>query len=472
MSIKEILLINTNVARPPVSPVGLEYVGEALVEAGVATRVLDLSFENDWTEALRKEFRNEEPLAVGLSVRNTDDCSFVSKRSFLPWICDVVNEIRKLTSAYIMLGGVGFSVMPEMILKMTGADFGIAGDGEDAILALIRSLVKKEDVSHVPNLVYWHAGNPTCNARDNVDLSVLPLPRRSLFDNKKYEELGAMVGIETKRGCSQGCIFCADPVAKGSMVRLRPPHMVIQELQNLLAYGVSWFHLCDSEFNLPLGHAKEICRSIIEANLGDRIRWYTYCCPVPFDPELANLMKRAGCYGVNFGVDSLYDEQLLRLGRRHSKADVGRLVQILQEQGLNYMFDLLVGGPGETEATIAMTIDGIKELSVHLAGIAAGVRIYPGTPLGDAVIGSDKGGLNPKDGNALYDPIFYLSPCLGDDVSELIDKLTAGDSRFLFLASPAEQGSYNYADAEVLCQMIKEGARGAYWDIISRRSRK
>ena len=33
---RAILLINTNVARPPVNPVGLEYVGEALIEAGVS----------------------------------------------------------------------------------------------------------------------------------------------------------------------------------------------------------------------------------------------------------------------------------------------------------------------------------------------------------------------------------------------------------------------------------------------------
>jgi hypothetical protein len=109
MPTKDILLINTNVARPPVSPVGLEYLGEALIDAGVSVRVLDLSFENDWTAALRKEIKSEEPLAVGLPVRNTDDCSFTSRRSFLPWIRDLVNEIRKLTGAYIVLGAVSAS---------------------------------------------------------------------------------------------------------------------------------------------------------------------------------------------------------------------------------------------------------------------------------------------------------------------------------------------------------------------------
>jgi hypothetical protein len=60
----------------------------------------------------------------------------------------------------------------------------------------------------------------------------------------------------------------------------------------LLKIGVDHFHFCDSEFNLPLTHAKEICRAITSHRLNDRLRWYCYCSPVPFDRELARLMKR------------------------------------------------------------------------------------------------------------------------------------------------------------------------------------
>jgi hypothetical protein len=466
---RSILLVNTNVARPPVSPTGLEYVGEALVDAGMLVRVLDLSFETDWKAALQSELKDDVPLMVGLSVRNTDDSSFISRKSFLPWICDVVAEVKRLSQGYVVLGGVGFSVMPEVILKLTKANAGIAGDGEQMAVTLAKYLMNNEDVSNLPNLVYWCQGNVASNKRVDVDLQRLPLPLRYLFDNKRYEELGGMVGIETKRGCSQQCIFCADPVAKGSHVRLRPPTMVVQELQNLLAQGVSWLHLCDSEFNLPIMHAKEVCRAIIAAGLANRLRWYCYCSPTPFDHELAGLMKRAGCSGINFGVDSLCDEQLLRLGRGHSTGDVQRLVQILEDEGLNYMFDLLIGGPGETEDTVRRTIEKVKQLNVPLAGIAAGVRIYHQTPLGKALAGGlYKGGLHAPIGYTFHEPIFYLSPYLGSEALALINQLVAGDPRFLFLASPAEEGSYNYADDEALCKMIRDGARGAYWDIINR----
>lgn len=463
---RSFLLVNTNVVRPVVSPVGLEYLGEALVEARVPVRVLDLAFEADWKSALARGL-DDDLLAVGISVRNTDDSSFATRKSFLPWIKEVVAETKRLSPAPVVLGGVGFSIMPESALQCTGADAGIPGDGEAVAPLLANCLMKDEDFSRLPNLVYRRQEKIIRNRRVNADIRQFPLPRRRLFANKKYERLGAMVGVETKRGCSQHCVFCADPLAKGKRTRLRPPGMVVQEFHDLIDQGVSWFHLCDGEFNLPIAHAKEACRAIIQAGLGSKIRWYTYCSPTPFDRELAGLMEHAGCAGINFGADSLCDEQLSRLGRRHNAADIQALVTMLKETGLNYMFDLLIGGPGETEATVKTTIEGVKALDIPLAGIACGVRVYQETPLGRMLAGgSTTAGLYP--GRTIYEPSYYLSPHLGSQASELISQVVAGDPRFLFLASPSDKASYNYAGDEMLCQWIKAGARGAYWDIIRR----
>jgi radical SAM superfamily enzyme YgiQ (UPF0313 family) len=467
---QDILLINTNVIRPPVSPVGLEYLGETLVEAGESVRILDLSFESDWQKALRREL-NDEPLIVGMTVRNTDDCSFSSRVSFLPWIREITSKLREFTSANIMLGGVGFSIMPELIIRITGADFGIVGDGEEVTPILINHLTNKDNVSDIPNLIYWHNGNMVQNPREYTKLNYLPIPRRHLFDNKRYEELGAMVGIETKRGCPQQCIFCADPVAKGNHIRLRSPYTVVNELKDLISQGVSWFHLCDSEFNQPIDHAKQVCQAIIENKLEKQIRWYCYCSPIPFDKELAQLMKHAGCYGINFGVDSLSDEQLSRLGRNHSTREITSLVNLLSKEGFNYIFDLLVGGPGETEETLAATIKRTKELDIPLVGIAAGIRIYPGTTFSKNLANvSIREGVVPLHSKItdLGKPVFYLSPHLNHSVSELINELIDNDPRFLFLGKPSQDGSYNYANDDKLCRVIEAGSRGAYWDIIQR----
>ncbi len=464
---QEVILINANVLQPPVSPVGLEYVAESVMRADLPLRVIDLAFEKDWRACLQRELKADDILFVGVSVRNTDDCSFISGKSFLPWIHEVVTEIKKHTEAPVFLGGVGFSVMPDIVVQATGADGGIEGDGEDAVVALAQALLHNEGVESLPNLVFRKHGTIMRNPRNEVDLTQLPAPARSVFNNKRYETQGAMVGIETKRGCGQSCIYCADPVARGSRARLRPPQVVAQEFGNLFAQGVTWFHLCDSEFNLPLVHAKDICRALIESGLSNRIRWYTYCAPAPFDRELAALMKAAGCAGINFGVDSLDDGQLRRLGRHYSSEDVRQLVGLLNQESFNYLFDFLIGAPGETPETVQTTIERVKQYGVEAAGIAVGVRVYPGTRFArDLKKGKDIDGLHPAYDRKQETPLFYLSPALGEDVMGLVRNLVGDDPRFLLLAAPGEKGSYNYAGDDLLSRLIQEGARGAYWDIL------
>jgi radical SAM superfamily enzyme YgiQ (UPF0313 family) len=464
---REVVLINANVLQPPVSPVGLEYVAESVMRAGLPLRVVDLAFEKDWRACLRRELKADEVLFIGVSVRNTDDCSFISGKSFLPWIHEVVTEVKKHTDAPVFLGGVGFSVMPDIVVQATGADGGIAGDGEDAVVALAQAILHKEGVESLPNLVFRKHGTIIRNPRNEVDLTRLPAPARSVFNNKWYEAQGAMVGIETKRGCGQSCIYCADPVAKGSRARLRSPQVVAQEFGNLVAQGVTWFHLCDSEFNLPLTHAKDVCRALIESGLGNRIRWYTYCAPSPFDRELAALMKAAGCAGINFGVDSLDNGQLRRLERHYSSEDVRQLVDLLNQESFNYLFDFMVGAPGETPETVQTTIERVKQYGIEAAGIAVGVRVYPGTRLArDLKEDKISNGLHPAHDRKPETPLFYLSPALGEDVTGFIHNLVGDDPRFLLLAAPGEKGSYNYAGDNLLSRLIQEGARGAYWDIL------
>lgn len=462
------VLINSNISTPPVSPVGLEYIGHALEYSGIDVAVIDLALNSKWREAIKQGLAGITPIAVGVSVRNTDDVCFATRKSFLPWVREVVAEVKESTAAPVVLGGVGYSTSPAAVLRQTGADFGIDGDGELAVGFLVKALLARGDVANLPNLVYKRGDMVVCNPRAYPELDNLPVSKRELFDNTMYEKAGAMVGIETKRGCSQQCIYCADPVAKGSRVRLRPPSAVVAEVKNLLNKGVSWFHICDSEFNQPLRHAKDVCRAIIDSGLASRIHWYCYCCPIPFDAELAGMMIRAGCAGVNFGVDSLVDEQLGRLGREHHLGHIWTLVRILKQVGVNFLFDFIIGGPGETSDTVRLTVNRAKQMEIPAAGMSVGIRVYPGTPLGNTV---SKGFLH--DGVRLvevgegFDPlVFYCAPAIGDYPLTTVRNIVGDDPRFLFLSGPSDADSYNYADDAVLAKAILEGARGAYWDIL------
>jgi radical SAM superfamily enzyme YgiQ (UPF0313 family) len=283
-----------------------------------------------------------------------------------------------------------------------------------------------------------------------------------------------MAGIETRRGCPEACCYCLDPQIKGNRVCRKPLDTLLREIRSLLDQEVNVFHLCDSEFNNLPEHALSVCEAIRDEGLACKIRWYTYASPIGFDETLAGRMKEAGCAGINFGVDHCVPEILEALGRRHRIEDLERVADACHRTGLRFMFDLLLGGPGETRETLREAIAACRHLGVHRVGTNAGIRVYPGTLLADQVIRQGPLCRNPDlEGNVeenhdLLDPVFYRSRLLGNGWESFLETLINGDPRF-FLALPSLKNvNYNYNENTVLADALARGHRGAFWDILYR----
>lgn len=463
----KVALVNTNRIRPPIAPIGLEYLAEALNAVGHKVEILDLCWAEDEDEAIRRFFAQNQFGLVGVTLRNTDDCAFTSRQSFLREFARTVKKIRQHTDAFIVIGGVGFSVMPELVLSICDADAGIWGDGERALCELANRLEKGEDWRNLPNLV-WRCGDVWVrNLPFEFPLETLPTMHRNWVDNKRYFVEGGQAGFETKRGCNGKCIYCADPVAKGRNIRLRPPSAVADEIENLFAQGIDCLHTCDSEFNLPIEHAFAVCDELEKRGLGERVRWYAYCSPIPFSCELAKKMRRAGCIGINFGVDSGDESMLQRLGRNFSPSDILETVRVCRQEGIAVMLDLLLGAPGETKETLKRTIEIVKRAEPDCVGVAVGVRVYPSTPLARWIESQEVreglvGGSDP------FEPLFFLEPKVASFVFEFLDELISDDPRFFFFDPSRRERNYNYNENELLIEAIRKGHRGAYWDILRR----
>ncbi len=471
---REVLLVNTNRLRPAVAPIGLDYAADLLWERGLLPRLLDLCFEGNPDRALRETLSGEAYLLVGLTLRNTDDCYLASGDDFLPEFARLAELVRHHSKAPLAVGGSGYSVFPEAVLHTVGADFGIIGDGEVALAQLATVLCGEGELADVPGLVWHDNGRLRRNPPWLGPTSDLPSRKRALVDNERYFREGGQAGIETKRGCDRSCIYCADPVGKGRRVRARTPQQVADEFETLLEQGIDHFHLCDSEFNVPEDHALAVCDEMAARGLGRRARWYTYATPGRFTIGLARSMRSAGCVGVNFGADAGDDGMLRALGRDFRVEDLWQTAQACRDAGLTFMYDLLLGGPGETRESAARTIDLMKRISPHRVGVSLGVRIYQGTRLAEIVRLQGPMQNNPNlrgtaEGNeALLSPVFYLSAALGDECAQYVAQLVGGDQRFFFPTPEAGTEAYNYSDNERLVAAIKQGYRGAYWDILRR----
>ncbi len=483
-----VVLVNTNEMRPRIAPIALDYIGGALAQAGREVQLADLSWAEDAAVALANVLRTAEPRLVAVTFRNSDDCFWPSAASFVPRLVEIIGRIRSLTDAPVVLGGAGLSVFPEPILEACGCEFGVRGEGEVALVRLLQALESGNGLDEVPGLVRrakdrgrdeW-VRNPL---RSPADLA-LPCSR-DLVDNPRYFREGGQAGVETKRGCDRACTYCADPVIKGACVRTRSPAEVADEVEALLRQGIDVLHLCDSEFNVPPEHALAVCRELVARGLGGRVRWYTYAAVSPFSDELAHAMRRAGCVGVNFGADSANAEMLRTYGRRHTKEDIFAAIEHCRRHGIRVMIDLLLGGPGETEVTVRETIEAMKQAGPDCVGAALGVRLYPGTSLtrklaagGDLAANPhlrrkeipSLAGIRTEDSlpAQLLQPTFYISRELGENPAGLVVDMIGGDERFFEPIPEQSTGNYNYNENLALIEAIANGARGAYWDILSR----
>jgi len=472
-------LINTNRMVPPIGPLGLEYVAAAARRVGIEPEVLDLCLEKDPSCALRNYFASHNPKLVGLSFRNVDDCFWPSAKSFVPELTDDIRQIRNLTDAPIVLGGVGYSIFAERLVEHTGANFGIRGDGEQATTALYRAIETGKGFENVDGLV-WQADDEIRSNRpawpSQLDLET----DRTAIDNRTYFQRGGQCGIETKRGCNRTCIYCAERLAKGSAIRMRPPSDVADEVESLVAQSVDVLHLCDSEFNIPREHAYAVCQELNRRRLGKKVRWYGYLAVTPFDAGLADAMRRAGCVGINFTGDSACQAMLKTYRQPHRRDDLTEAVRLCRTNKIAVMFDLMIGGPGETEQTVRETIEYVKKIDPDCAGAALGIRIYPGIEM-EAIVASE--GPAEENPNILrkyegpvdfFKPTFYISHMLGENPARLVKDIIDGDSRFF---EPTEQAvgdsgepgaatDHNYNDNTELVEAIEAGERGAYWDIL------
>ncbi len=458
-----VLLVNTNRMQPPVAPLALDYLGATLRWHGHQVDLLDLCLAADASAAVDRQLAAAEYQLIGLTFRNTDECYYPGREWFVDHLPALVARLRRGSDARLVLGGVGYSILPQAVLAASGADCGIGGEGEFALLALANGEPEPPGLMRRDSDT-WRLVPPTPG-----DLAALPPMPRELVDNETYLRLGGQLGFETKRGCAAHCIYCADPLAKGRTVRLRPPAAVAAELAALASRDLNWLHTCDAEFNRPLEHALAVCEAILAAGLGDRLHWYAYCAPTPFPPELAQAMRRAGCVGINFGADSADPAQLRRLGRDFQPDDIAAAVAACRREGLATMLDLLLAGPGETAQTVQTSLAAMRAIAPDRVGLSVGLRVYPGTPLAALAARQPEALHAPgvADGDFVR-PAFYFAPPLGLEVFPLIGGIVGDDPRFFFADPTAADRNYNYSGNDVLTGAIARGYRGAYWDILRR----
>ncbi|MEU7551358.1 tryptophan 2-C-methyltransferase [Streptomyces sp. NPDC044571] len=416
-----VLLVNPNKVHPPIAPYALDVLTTSLEAADFEVEVVDLTFHReDWKSYLCEYFAGRSPLLVGVTVRNTDTVYAFEQRPFVGEHKEIITEIRRLTDAPIVGGGIGFSSMPFALVDYFGIDYGVKGPGEQILCDLADALATGRDPGTVsgllrntpqgvvrvppPALTVSARPTPTPLSAGQFEDRVWQVDRSGTYvrrsgtphkvDNLLYYQRGGLAGILTKNGCAYRCSHCVEPDAKGTRFGRRDVRAVVDEMQSLAAQGILDQHTTDSEFNLSISHAKQLLREIVRRRHADpgnplnALRLWVYCQPSPFDEEFAELLAAAGCRGVNVGSDHLRAD-MLRDWKVTGKgtpyytfADTEKLVRLCHAHGMLTMVEALFGMPGETPQTMRECVEAFMALDATVTGFSLGLRLFPHTPLG------------------------------------------------------------------------------------------
>lgn len=367
---------------------GVGYLAGALIHAGY--RDVDIFDGAVETESLDARLSRERFDIVGIS-------------SPTPLIDEAWRDakIAKEHGAITILGGPHPTLMPGESLSRPDVDYVARGEAEETIVEFVTAVARKQIDASLRGIrglsyregykVYHNLPRPLA---ENLD--AIPFPAFSLFKIERYTNLQPLTDgldpharsytILTSRGCPYQCIYCSKPIT-GDTWRARSVANVIAEWKMLVNdYYATEIGVTDDIWNLNLKRAKELCQALIDEGL-NHVPWVTiHGMKVNHtDPELFQLMKRAGCRRVGFGVESGDVDILKRVVKKSQTLEqVRSAFRNAKAAGLQTMGFFIYGMPNETEATMEKTTRFALELDPDLANFMMAAP-YPGTELWNMV---------------------------------------------------------------------------------------
>lgn len=397
------------------SAIGLRSISAALQAAGYATRLIFLP-DPDELYYNGKPPRSHYPAATVEQV-----CALCADLDLvgITVMSNYVGRVRSLTQAIherlglpVIWGGIHPTVKPEECLQW--ADFVCVGEGEAAIVELVRSLEQGERGATIPNICRRDASghlitNP--NRPIDQDLDALPLPDYNLADQHILHE-GHVVPLtpsllahyllhnfarqnrlaymlSATRGCPFRCSFCCDNALskmfpKWSKLRRRSPEHLVAEIKAFQALmpKLEAVMFIDSTFLAVshnwLVHFAEVYRREIG------LPFYIQTTPGSIKEEKIKLMVEAGLVDVGLGLQSGSERMRALYQRFETNEQILAAGHILQQYraAIPYpSYDIISDNPYETTEDQLATLQLLYQLPrPHLLHFFS-LTFYPGTDL-------------------------------------------------------------------------------------------
>jgi radical SAM superfamily enzyme YgiQ (UPF0313 family) len=446
-----ILLIspNTLTVPYPVYPIGLDYVaGSINQQHEVCIKDMNVTSPRE----LEVFLGNYQPEIIGISCRNIDNTDEGDSQYFIRSYRQLVKRTKARCKAIIVCGGAGFTIMPDKIFTELGADYGIIGEGERFGL-LVEAIAGGKDPTDIPGVISSPGINeppPPWQGRQTRAFQPGALHHRF------YTEKGGMLNLQTKRGCAFSCIYCPYPHIEGKKHRLINPAEVAATAKSLEKAGARYLFITDSAFNSDARHSLAVARAFKKVGL--TIPWGGFFAPIRLPDDYFSIMANCGLSHVEFGTEALSEAMLKTYKKPFHIKDVFTAHSQAREAGIHTAHYFLLGGPGESRATVNESLNNIEKLTRAALFFFIGIRIYPWTTLYNIALQEQK--ITPH--TNLLHPVFYEADDIDHDtILELVTDRAVDRINWIV-------GSGGEESAQTVAKLHKRGFTGPLWEYLVR----
>lgn len=359
-----IALISIHTAPSPQAvPLANAFLKSASTNSRVNIILTDF-FIGQQPEECAQVISGTHPIAVGFSMYSWNRI-----------LCSKIAECLRIRLPMIKIfaGGPEVTADPESILATGNFDFIITGEGEIPFTALCNRIADQKDMDGIPGLA---TQSNTVILPDNRSLKCLdsiPSPFLSgVLDTRSYS------GIlwQLSRGCSFSCDFCFDSRGQKSVKRFSIERLEA-ELKHFASTGVTQIFVLDSTFNQDVKRAKTILRMI--RKIAPKIHFHFEVRSEFIDREMAVLFSQIIC-SLQIGLQSSDPAVLKQVGRSFAKDDFKSRIDLLNESGAVFGFDLMYGLPGDNLQGFCESLDFAISLYPNHLDIFP-LAVLPGTAL-------------------------------------------------------------------------------------------
>ncbi len=359
---------------------GLLSLAAVLRERGYAVKIVEsASLGLSFTQTL-ENILQENPRYLGLT------CTTASVENAAR-IAQAIKEKNPKISIFV--GGPHITALPEETFRRHPAfDYGVVGEGEMAFLDLLEVVDENGKIKSVESAVFREGGkvlvNPRRRSIDHLDR--LPFPAYDLlpFFPARYRPpflnylKGPSASFTSSRGCPQACTFC-DRSVFGTHYRYFSEDYIFDLISHLCQkYGIRHLIFVDDQFAASKARLIRLCEKMAAGNL--KIRWNCDARVDSVGPELLQLMKKAGCWMISFGIESGSQKILDGLHKGFDLEQVERAVRWTKEAGIRAKGLFMIGYPEETEGTLHQTLSLLLRLPLDEMNLSF-LTPYPGTEI-------------------------------------------------------------------------------------------